>query len=265
MPTAAGFRDKLVVRVENLSAVLLLPVFFAFTGLRTQVGLLNRRSGVGCICLIIIAVATAGKARWKRRGGPAYRDELARSRFNSGALMNTRGLMELIALNIGYDMGILSQRIFTMLVIMALVTTVMTGPLVTLFGKARQGQPSRKRTEAKRIMRNLPRRLVSRRLGNSVALRGRCYHSWSWNSLFPLRGAHLRATCNCFASHRGRAGRCPPRRCDPFSIPTILAALAHNASTGLSRLILQLAIILSVSSAVGWAFAVCGQPGVRRK
>ena len=52
--------------------------------------------------------------------------------------MNTRGLMELIALNIGYDMGILSQRIFTMLVIMALVTTVMTGPLVTLFGKTRQ-------------------------------------------------------------------------------------------------------------------------------
>ena len=51
--------------------------------------------------------------------------------------MNTRGLMELIALNIGYDMGILSQRIFTMLVIMALVTTVMTGPLVTFFGKRR--------------------------------------------------------------------------------------------------------------------------------
>jgi Kef-type K+ transport system membrane component KefB len=54
-----------------------------------------------------------------------------------GALMNTRGLMELIALNIGYDMGILSQRIFTMLVIMALVTTIMTGPLVTFFGKPR--------------------------------------------------------------------------------------------------------------------------------
>ena len=51
--------------------------------------------------------------------------------------MNTRGLMELIALNIGYDMGILSQRIFTMLVIMALVTTIMTGPLFTLFGRKR--------------------------------------------------------------------------------------------------------------------------------
>jgi Kef-type K+ transport system membrane component KefB len=61
-----------------------------------------------------------------------------RESLQLGALMNTRGLMELIALNIGYDMGILSQRIFTMLVIMALVTTVMTGPLVTLFGKARK-------------------------------------------------------------------------------------------------------------------------------
>jgi Kef-type K+ transport system membrane component KefB len=136
MPTAAGFRDKLVIRVENLSAVLLLPVFFAFTGLRTQVGLLTDPQD-WLICLIIIAVATAGKL-----GGSAVAARLTgmnwRESLQLGALMNTRGLMELIALNIGYDMGILSQRIFTMLVIMALVTTVMTGPLVTLFGKARQ-------------------------------------------------------------------------------------------------------------------------------
>jgi Kef-type K+ transport system membrane component KefB len=136
MPTAAGFRDKLVIRVENLSAVLLLPVFFAFTGLRTQVGLLTDPKD-WLICLIIIAVATAGKL-----GGSAVAARLTgmnwRESLQLGALMNTRGLMELIALNIGYDMGILSQRIFTMLVIMALVTTVMTGPLVTFFGKARQ-------------------------------------------------------------------------------------------------------------------------------
>jgi Kef-type K+ transport system membrane component KefB len=136
MPAAAGFRDKLVIRVENLSAVLLLPVFFAFTGLRTQVGLLTDAQD-WLICLIIIAVATAGKL-----GGSAVAARLTgmnwRESLQLGALMNTRGLMELIALNIGYDMGILSQRIFTMLVIMALVTTVMTGPLVTLFGKARQ-------------------------------------------------------------------------------------------------------------------------------
>src|SRR5262245_40671248 len=135
MPTASGFRDKLVVRVENLSSVLLLPVFFAFTGLRTQIGLLN---GVQdwLICLIIIAVATAGKL-----GGSALAARLTgmkwRESLQLGALMNTRGLMELIALTIGYDMGILSQRIFTMLVIMALVTTIMTGPLVIGFGKTR--------------------------------------------------------------------------------------------------------------------------------
>ena len=135
MPTAGGFRDKLVVRVENLSSVLLLPVFFAFTGLRTQIGLLNDAQD-WLICLVIIAVATAGKL-----GGSALAARLTgmkwRESLQLGALMNTRGLMELIALSIGYDMGILSQRIFTMLVIMALVTTVMTGPLVTFFGKVR--------------------------------------------------------------------------------------------------------------------------------
>ena len=135
MPAAGGFRDKLVVRVENLSSVLLLPVFFAFTGLRTQIGLLNSAQD-WFICLIIIAVATTGKL-----GGSALAARLTgmkwRESLQLGALMNTRGLMELIALNIGYDMGILSQRIFTMLVIMALVTTVMTAPLVTFFGKRR--------------------------------------------------------------------------------------------------------------------------------
>jgi Kef-type K+ transport system membrane component KefB len=135
MPAAGGFRDKLVVRVENLSSVLLLPVFFAFTGLRTQIGLLNDAQD-WFICFVIIGVATAGKL-----GGSALAARLTgmkwRESLQLGALMNTRGLMELIALNIGYDMGILSQRIFTMLVIMALVTTVMTGPLFTLFGAKR--------------------------------------------------------------------------------------------------------------------------------
>ena len=133
MPSVSGFRDKLVVRVENISSVLLLPVFFAFTGLRTQIGLLGDTHD-WTICLIIIGVATVGKL-----GGSALAARITgldtRTSLQLGALMNTRGLMELIALNIGYDLGILSQRIFTMLVIMAIVTTVMTGPLVTLFGK----------------------------------------------------------------------------------------------------------------------------------
>jgi Kef-type K+ transport system membrane component KefB len=135
MPDIAGFRHKLAVRVENFSTVLLLPLFFAFTGLRTQVGLLNDLGG-WLVCLAIIAVATAGKlggtALTARFTGMNWRDSL-----QLGALMNTRGLMELIALNIGYDLGILSPRIFAMLVIMALVTTAMTGPLLTWFQRMR--------------------------------------------------------------------------------------------------------------------------------
>lgn len=133
MPAAGDFRHKLGVRVENFSSVLLLPLFFAFVGLRTPIGLLGSARD-WLICIVIIAVATAGKL-----GGSAFTARLTgmpwRESFQLGALMNTRGLMELIALNIGYDLGILSQRIFTMLVIMALVTTMMTGPLFALFGK----------------------------------------------------------------------------------------------------------------------------------
>lgn len=131
MPEAGGFRHKLSVRVENFSSVLLLPLFFAFTGLRTQIGLLNDVQG-WALCLGIIAVATVGKL-----GGSAIAARWTGMRWSEslqlGALMNTRGLMELIALNIGYDLGILSPRIFAMLVIMALATTMLTGPLLTLF------------------------------------------------------------------------------------------------------------------------------------
>jgi K+:H+ antiporter len=135
MPAGGGFRKKLVLRVEHFSSVLLLPLFFAFIGLRTQVGLLNS-SWDWLVCLVIIAVATIGKL-----GGTSLVSRMMkmswRESLQLGALMNTRGLMELIVLNIGYDLGILSLRIFTMLVLMAIVTTLMTGPLLDLFrGKA---------------------------------------------------------------------------------------------------------------------------------
>ena len=133
MPTGSGFRGKLGVRIENISSVLLLPVFFASSGLRTAIGLLHDRAD-WLICLLIIAIATIGKL-----GGTALAARLTGMRWleslQLGALMNTRGLMELIALNLGYELHILSQRVFSMLVIMALVTTIMTGPLLTLFGK----------------------------------------------------------------------------------------------------------------------------------
>jgi Kef-type K+ transport system membrane component KefB len=136
MPEAGGFRHKLAVRVENFSSVLLLPLFFVFTGLRTQIALLNDVHG-WLLCLLIIAVATLGKlggtAVSARFTGMSWRESL-----QLGALMNTRGLMELIALNIGYDLGILSPRIFAMLVVMALATTMLTGPLLTLFGERKK-------------------------------------------------------------------------------------------------------------------------------
>ena len=130
MPSVAGIRSFLKERLEAFSSAALLPLFFAFTGLRTQISLLNDWSG-WLMCLAIIVVAVAGKlggsmlmARWTRM---SWRDS-----FSIGVLMNTRGLIELVVLNIGYDLGILSARIFVMMVIMALATTFMTAPLLSI-------------------------------------------------------------------------------------------------------------------------------------
>ena len=128
MPSGGSFRAKLTLRLEQFSSVLLLPTFFAVIGLRTQATLLSGAAD-WMVCGGIVLVATFGKM-----GGTAliYRafKQNWREALALGALMNTRGLMELIALNIGLEMGILSMRIFTMLVLMAIFTTVMTGPLV---------------------------------------------------------------------------------------------------------------------------------------
>ncbi len=133
MPTVDGFRRSIIGRIHGFSSVLLLPLFFVFTGLRTEIGLLNDFEG-WLICILITAIATLGKlagsAAAARFAGMPWVDAL-----KLGALMNTRGLMELIALNIGYDLGILSPRIFTMLVIMAVLTTMMTSPLLALLGR----------------------------------------------------------------------------------------------------------------------------------
>lgn len=133
MPAHGEFRDSIRVRLEHFSSVFLLPLFFAFTGLRTQIGLVNDASG-WMLCAAFILVATVGKL-----GGAMVTARLTGvdwlDSFALGALMNTRGLVELIALNIGYDLGILPPRIFAMLVCMALVTTALTGPLLT-FGES---------------------------------------------------------------------------------------------------------------------------------
>jgi Kef-type K+ transport system membrane component KefB len=130
MPSDRGVQRFFEEKIEIFSSTFLLPLFFVFTGLRTKVTLLNDRWSL-MVCLVIIAVAIVGKlgasmlmARWTRM---SWRDS-----FAIGALMNTRGLVELVVLNIGYDLGILSDRIFVMMVIMALTTTFMTAPLLSL-------------------------------------------------------------------------------------------------------------------------------------
>lgn len=130
MPPLPNFRKMMIDKVEDLSVTLLLPLFFVFTGLRTEIGLLNTPH-LWWICTIIIVVAIVGKF-----GGSAisarFLGESKRDSLSLGILMNTRGLMELIVLNIGYEMGILPPAIFVMLVIMALFTTFMTTPAMSL-------------------------------------------------------------------------------------------------------------------------------------
>ena len=129
IPANQSFRRVLAEKIEDFSLVFLLPLFFVYTGLRTQIGLLNNPN-LWIVCLIIIAVAIVGKfwgsALAARFVGQSWRDSLV-----LGALMNTRGLMELVVLNIGYDLGVLTPEVFTMLVLMALITTFMTGPSIT--------------------------------------------------------------------------------------------------------------------------------------
>jgi Kef-type K+ transport system membrane component KefB len=128
IPANQEFRRVLAEKIEDFSLVFLLPLFFVYTGLRTQIGLLNDPS-LWIVCFIIIAVAVTGKflgsAIAAKFVGQSWRDSLV-----LGALMNTRGLMELVVLNIGYDLGVLTPEIFAMMVLMALTTTFMTGPAI---------------------------------------------------------------------------------------------------------------------------------------
>ncbi|WP_455667152.1 cation:proton antiporter [Phocaeicola sp.] len=130
MPSNFGFRKVMMEKVEDISLVFFLPLFFAFTGLRTQIGLINTPELWG-ICLLLVTVAVVGKfggcALASRLVGESWKDS-----FTIGTLMNTRGLMELVALNIGYELGVLPPSIFVILIIMALVTTFMTTPLLNL-------------------------------------------------------------------------------------------------------------------------------------
>ncbi|MDR2970052.1 MAG: cation:proton antiporter, partial [Tannerellaceae bacterium] len=129
MPANIKFRKIMAEKVEDVSLSIFLPLFFASTGLHTQIGLLNT-PGLWGLCLIFILVAIAGKFGSATLSARIVGENWKNSLY-IGALMNTRGLMELIVLTIGYEMGILSPTIFVMLVIMTLVTTFMTAPLIS--------------------------------------------------------------------------------------------------------------------------------------
>lgn len=133
MPQDMNFRKILVEKIEDVSATLFLPLFFVYTGLKTNIGLLNTPY-LWWICVVFILVAIGGKflgsAFSARFFGESWHNSLS-----LGMLMNTRGLMELIVLNIGYEMGILPEPIFVILVIVALVTTFMTTPGMSLINR----------------------------------------------------------------------------------------------------------------------------------
>ncbi|MBL1408904.1 cation:proton antiporter [Sphingobacterium faecale] len=133
MPESSRFRSMFIEKVEDVAVLLLLPLFFVFTGLRTQIGLLNDVEHwliAGVIILVAVVGKFVGSALAARFVGQSWKDSLS-----IGALMNTRGLMELIVLNIGYDLGVLSAELFSMMVLMALVTTFMTGPSLDLINR----------------------------------------------------------------------------------------------------------------------------------
>ncbi|MDR3704634.1 MAG: cation:proton antiporter [Paludibacteraceae bacterium] len=133
MPDNPKFRNAFTEKVEDIALVLLLPLFFVYTGLRTEIGLINDVylwKITGLIILVAISGKFFGSALAAKFVGQNWRDSLT-----IGVLMNTRGLMELIVLNIGYDLGVLNPQIFTMMIIMALITTFITGPLLSLINK----------------------------------------------------------------------------------------------------------------------------------
>jgi Kef-type K+ transport system membrane component KefB len=130
LPKGGDWAASLGQKLETLNSVLLLPLFFAFTGLRMSVRLLSGSTLWG-YCLLIIVVAVFGKLSGSvisvRSAGVSWREALS-----IGVLLNTRGLVELVILNVGLDLGVISPLLFSMMVIMALVTTFMATPVLDL-------------------------------------------------------------------------------------------------------------------------------------
>lgn len=124
----------MIERVEHLAIIVLMPIFFALAGLNTTADAFVG-AGLGALALIMLAAVLGkvlGGAAGARIGGFGWRDS-----FAVGSLMNARALMELIVIKVGLDAGLIGQELFTLLLVMAIATTVMTGPLLTLFSGKR--------------------------------------------------------------------------------------------------------------------------------
>jgi len=141
MPKERNFVRDLTEKLEGLPVILLLPLFFTATGLRTRIELISGAE-MWFYCALIIIVATAGKL-----GGSMLSSRISgmtwREAGSLGILMNTRGLMELVILNIGFDIGVISPALFSMMVLMAIVTTFITSPVLELVYR---DQPATKET-----------------------------------------------------------------------------------------------------------------------
>ncbi len=129
-PRVEHWQQSIRVRVDMVTSVLLLPLFFALTGLRTRLDLLNDRTTwlwAGIVLLGAVIGKVGGAILAARWSGQSWKAAAA-----LGALLNTRGLVELVVLNIAYNVGAFSPTLFTMLVVMALVTTMCTTPMLDL-------------------------------------------------------------------------------------------------------------------------------------
>jgi Kef-type K+ transport system membrane component KefB len=124
------FAEQVQEKLEGLTVSFLLPIFFVFSGLNTQIGLVNTPQRWG-VTLVLVAIAILGKGLACTLAAKAA-GETWREASTIGALMNARGLMELIILNIGLDAGVITPTLFTMMVIMAVITTVMASPIVNV-------------------------------------------------------------------------------------------------------------------------------------
>ncbi|KAG0260524.1 K(+)/H(+) antiporter [Mortierella polycephala] len=152
IPNDTGFADGVTKRIEDLVSVIFLPIYFALSGLKTQVGLLDNARIWGLVILVTF-VACFGKIVGCTLAAKVQGMEWRES-FAVGILMNCKGLIELIVLNIGYDAGVINDKVFVIMVAMCLITTCMTTPGVVWVYPAHYQRASAARALAKERKKN---------------------------------------------------------------------------------------------------------------